>query len=116
MLSIGLGPHKVGKLWRPRKVAVIPDSGRFVVCDNSRGNSRLQLFDSGGRFLKKLDTVECKARTIVGLEIAPPGMYYNHTMLAIFVHTSDTTGSKEVVDCVTAETNNVPEKYHIVLY
>lgn len=43
-----------GQLWYPRKVAVMRNSGKFVVCDRGNERSRMQIFTRNGHFLKKI--------------------------------------------------------------
>ncbi|RNA13251.1 brain tumor -like [Brachionus plicatilis] len=43
-----------GQLWYPRKVTVMRDSGKFVVCDRGNERSRMQIFSRSGHFLKKI--------------------------------------------------------------
>lgn len=43
-----------GQLWYPRKVAVIRNSGKFVICDRGSERSRMQIFTKTGHFLKKI--------------------------------------------------------------
>ncbi|OXU28089.1 hypothetical protein TSAR_013888 [Trichomalopsis sarcophagae] len=43
-----------GQLWYPRKVAVMRNSGKFVVCDRGNERSRMQIFTKNGHFIKKI--------------------------------------------------------------
>jgi len=43
-----------GQLWYPRKVIVMRDSGKFVVCDRGCERSRMQIFNRNGHFIKKI--------------------------------------------------------------
>lgn len=43
-----------GQLWYPRKVAVMRNTGKFVVCDRGNERSRMQIFSKNGHFLKKI--------------------------------------------------------------
>ena len=72
LLSIG---DDEGMLCHPCKVAVMPGSGSFVVCDIPWRKPRMQLFNSKGDFLMKFDIglANCKEHPIVGLAIAPRG-------------------------------------------
>ena len=44
-----------GLLWFPRKVAVIRQSHRYVVCDRGNERSRMQLFTRNGHFVRRID-------------------------------------------------------------
>jgi tripartite motif-containing protein 2/3 len=50
--AFGSPGREEGQLWYPRKVAVIRDSGKFVVCDRGSERSRMQIFNKSGHFLK----------------------------------------------------------------
>lgn len=43
-----------GQLWYPRKVAVMRNNGKFVVCDRGNERSRMQIFTKNGHFIKKI--------------------------------------------------------------
>ena len=43
-----------GQLWYPRKVAMMRNSGKFVVCDRGNERSRMQIFTRNGLFQKKI--------------------------------------------------------------
>ncbi|XP_046639554.1 brain tumor protein-like isoform X2 [Daphnia pulicaria] len=43
-----------GQLWYPRKVAVIRQSGKIVVCDRGNERSRMQIFSRTGQFIKRI--------------------------------------------------------------
>ncbi|XP_012286456.1 B-box type zinc finger protein ncl-1 isoform X2 [Orussus abietinus] len=43
-----------GQLWYPRKVAVMRNNGKFVVCDRGNERSRMQIFTKNGHFVKKI--------------------------------------------------------------
>lgn len=43
-----------GQLWYPRKVAVMRNSGKYVVCDRGNERSRMQIFTKNGHFIKKI--------------------------------------------------------------
>ena len=43
-----------GQLWYPRKVAVIRQTGKYVVCDRGNERSRMQIFTKNGHFVKKI--------------------------------------------------------------
>lgn len=43
-----------GQLWYPRKVTVMRDTGKFVVCDRGNERSRMQIFNKSGHFIKKV--------------------------------------------------------------
>ena len=54
MLWCVLTGREEGQLWYPRKVAVVRNSGKFVVCDRGNERSRMQIFTRTGHFLKKI--------------------------------------------------------------
>ncbi len=43
-----------GQLWYPRKVAVMRQTGKYVVCDRGNERSRMQIFTKNGHFIKKI--------------------------------------------------------------
>jgi tripartite motif-containing protein 2/3 len=43
-----------GQLWYPRKVAVMRQSGKFVICDRGNERSRMQIFTRNGHFIRKI--------------------------------------------------------------
>jgi tripartite motif-containing protein 2/3 len=52
--SFGSPGKEEGQLWYPRKVTVMRDSGKFVVCDRGNERSRMQIFNKNGHFMKKI--------------------------------------------------------------
>lgn len=50
--AFGSPGREEGQLWYPRKVAVMRDSGKFVICDRGNERSRMQIFNKNGHFLK----------------------------------------------------------------
>ncbi|CAF0717899.1 unnamed protein product [Brachionus calyciflorus] len=52
--AFGSPGREEGQLWYPRKVAVMRDSGKFVVCDRGNERSRMQIFSKNGLFIKKI--------------------------------------------------------------
>ncbi|CAH0395741.1 unnamed protein product [Bemisia tabaci] len=50
----GVPGKEEGQLWYPRKVAVMKNSGKFVVCDRGNERSRMQIFSKGGHFIKRI--------------------------------------------------------------
>ncbi|PAA92905.1 hypothetical protein BOX15_Mlig002221g1 [Macrostomum lignano] len=52
--QFGIAGREEGQLWYPRKVAVMRQSSRFVVCDRGSERSRMQLFSKTGQFLRKI--------------------------------------------------------------
>ena len=52
--AFGSPGREEGQLWYPRKVTVMRDSGKFVVCDRGNERSRMQIFSKNGHFLKKI--------------------------------------------------------------
>ena len=61
-----------GQLWYPRKVAVMRESGKYVVCDRGSERSRMQLFNKNGHFVKKIAIRYIDI--VAGLAITPQGM------------------------------------------
>ncbi|XP_071124967.1 B-box type zinc finger protein ncl-1-like isoform X2 [Mytilus edulis] len=52
--QFGIPGREEGQLWYPRKVAVMRNSGKFVVCDRGNERSRMQIFTKNGHFVKKI--------------------------------------------------------------
>lgn len=52
--SFGSPGREEGQLWYPRKVTVMRETGKFVVCDRGNERSRMQIFNKNGHFLKKI--------------------------------------------------------------
>ncbi|KAL7288747.1 hypothetical protein TKK_0016728 [Trichogramma kaykai] len=52
--QFGVEGKEEGQLWYPRKVAVMRNSGKFVVCDRGNERSRMQIFTKNGHFIKKI--------------------------------------------------------------
>ncbi|KAJ8867329.1 hypothetical protein PR048_031130 [Dryococelus australis] len=52
--QFGIPGKEEGQLWYPRKVAVMRNSGKFVVCDRGNERSRMQIFTKSGHFIKKI--------------------------------------------------------------
>ena len=52
--SFGSPGREEGQLWYPRKVTVMRDTGKFVVCDRGNERSRMQIFNKNGHFMKKI--------------------------------------------------------------
>ena len=52
--SFGSPGKDEGQLWYPRKVTVMRDTGKFVVCDRGNERSRMQIFNKNGQFVKKI--------------------------------------------------------------
>lgn len=50
--SFGSQGKEDGRLYHPRKVAMIRDSGKIVVCDRGSERSRMQIFSKTGVFIK----------------------------------------------------------------
>ncbi|KAJ8682059.1 hypothetical protein QAD02_017851 [Eretmocerus hayati] len=73
--QFGTPGKEEGQLWYPRKVAVMRNSGKFVVCDRGNERSRMQIFTKNGHFIKKIairyiDIVAGLAVTGQGLIVA----------------------------------------------
>ncbi|KAG1670646.1 Brain tumor protein [Nymphon striatum] len=52
--QFGVPGKEEGQLWYPRKVAVMRNSGKYVVCDRGNERSRMQIFSKTGHFIKKI--------------------------------------------------------------
>jgi hypothetical protein len=52
--QFGIPGEQMGQLRYPRKVAVMRNSGKFVVCDRANDCSRMQIFTKNGRFFKNI--------------------------------------------------------------
>ncbi|XP_063992247.1 brain tumor protein isoform X1 [Diachasmimorpha longicaudata] len=52
--QFGIPGKEEGQLWYPRKVAVMRNCGKFVVCDRGSERSRMQIFTKNGHFIKKI--------------------------------------------------------------
>ncbi|KAK0080316.1 hypothetical protein PV325_014163 [Microctonus aethiopoides] len=52
--QFGIPGKEEGQLWYPRKVAVMRNCGKFVVCDRGNERSRMQIFTKNGHFIKKI--------------------------------------------------------------
>jgi hypothetical protein len=53
--QFGMSRKEEGQLWYPRKVAVIRQSGIFVICDRGNERSReMQIFTRNGHFIRKI--------------------------------------------------------------
>ena len=52
--DFGTAGVEEGHLWYPRKVAVIRQSGKIVVCDRGSERSRMQIFSRTGQFIKRI--------------------------------------------------------------
>lgn len=52
--QFGIPGREEGQLWYPRKVAVMRNSGKYVVCDRGNERSRMQIFTKNGHYVKKI--------------------------------------------------------------
>lgn len=50
----GVSGRVDGLMWYPRKVAIIRQSQRYVVCDRGNERSRMQLFSRSGHFVRRI--------------------------------------------------------------
>lgn len=69
--SFGSPGREEGQLWYPRKVAVMRETGKFVVCDRGNERSRMQIFNKSGQFVKKIAIRYIDI--VAGLAITPNG-------------------------------------------
>lgn len=54
MFAFGQAGKDEGQLWYPRKIAVLRDSGHFVICDRGSERSRMQIFSPLGHFIRRI--------------------------------------------------------------
>jgi hypothetical protein len=47
-------PGREGQLWYPGKVAVMRNSGKYIVCDRGNERSRMQIFITNGDYVKQI--------------------------------------------------------------
>lgn len=74
MSFFGVSGRVDGLLWYPRKVAIIRQSQRYVVCDRGNERSRMQLFSRSGHFVRR---IQIKYIDIVaGLAINQSGIFF----------------------------------------
>jgi tripartite motif-containing protein 2/3 len=52
--AFGVAGKEEGLMWFPRKVAVLKNSGNFVVCDRGSERSRMQIFSMYGHFIRRI--------------------------------------------------------------
>lgn len=52
--QFGMQGKEEGQLWYPRKVAVMRQNGKFVICDRGNERSRMQIFTKSGNFVRKI--------------------------------------------------------------
>ncbi|CAI9734641.1 brain tumor protein-like [Octopus vulgaris] len=52
--QFGIPGRDEGQLWYPRKVAVMRNTGKYVVCDRGNERSRMQIFTKNGHFIRKI--------------------------------------------------------------
>ena len=71
--QFGIPGKEEGQLWYPRKVAVIRQSGKFVVCDRGNERSRMQIFTRNGHFIKKISIRYIDI--VAGLAITQQGLF-----------------------------------------
>ncbi|XP_074650430.1 protein meiotic P26-like [Tubulanus polymorphus] len=69
--QFGIPGREEGQLWYPRKVAVMRNSGKYVVCDRGNERSRMQIFTKNGHFIKKIAIRYIDI--VAGLAITPQG-------------------------------------------
>ena len=50
----GLQGKEEGRLWFPRKIAVLKNNGNYVICDRGGERSRMQIFTQSGMFIRKI--------------------------------------------------------------
>jgi hypothetical protein len=88
--QFGMPGKEEGQLWYPRKVAVIRQSGKFVICDRGNERSRMQIFTRNGHFIRKIsiryiDIVAGLAITQQGLREILLEFYWNFYFLGNIV-------------------------------
>ena len=52
--QFGIPGKEEGQLVYPKKVIIIKNSGKFVVCDRGNERSRMQIFTKHGHFVRKI--------------------------------------------------------------
>ena len=52
--SFGVPGKDEGQLFYPRKIAVLRDSGYYVICDRGSERSRMQIFSPMGHFIRRI--------------------------------------------------------------
>jgi hypothetical protein len=52
--QFGIPGREEGQLWYPRKVAVMRNSGKYIVCDRGNERLRMQIFTTNGDYVKKI--------------------------------------------------------------
>lgn len=76
-------------LWYPRKVAVLPESGHYVICDRGNERSRMQIFSQSGHFIRRIpirfiDIVAGLAISRDGLIVAVDSVRYHFILNSNF--------------------------------
>lgn len=71
--QFGMPGKEEGQLWYPRKVAVIRQSGKFVICDRGNERSRMQIFTRNGIFIRKISIRYVDI--VAGLAITQQGLF-----------------------------------------
>jgi hypothetical protein len=72
--QFGMPGKEEGQLWYPRKVAVIRQSGKFVICDRGNERSRMQIFTRNGHFIRKISIRYIDI--VAGLAITQQGSFF----------------------------------------
>ncbi|PAA73369.1 hypothetical protein BOX15_Mlig030022g1, partial [Macrostomum lignano] len=52
--QFGVAGRDEGQLWYPRKVVVMRQTGKYIICDRGSERSRMQIFTKSGHFLRKI--------------------------------------------------------------
>ena len=72
--QFGIPGKEEGQLWYPRKVAVIRQTGKFVICDRGNERSRMQIFTRNGHFIRKISIRYIDI--VAGLAITQQGFFF----------------------------------------
>ena len=74
--SFGVPGKDEGQLFYPRKIAVLRDSGYYVICDRGSERSRMQIFSPMGHFIRRIPIRFIDI--VAGLAISREGTYLHY--------------------------------------
>ena len=97
--GFGIPGKDEGKLWFPRKVAVIKQTGLFIICDRGNERSRMQVFDRYGNFVRRIPIRYIDI--VAGLAINRFGMVVavDSVTPTVFVINPNTGNRERFFDC-----------------
>ena len=75
--SFGVPGKDEGQLFYPRKIAVLRDSGYYVICDRGSERSRMQIFSPMGHFIRRIPIRFIDI--VAGLAISREGTFLNNS-------------------------------------